>query len=264
MIMPSVGCTVSSPTTAGTRMTHILIKLATQPFVHLAPQSFALLSDDPATNKSCGLRARVWRSPAQHLAGLSTLARQRLGMGHTDAYFIGYSSVSDEPQLSATYLQNFLARIIPTPPAEMLVAEARGMQAVLRDAPTTYEDVVLYGHSLGGVVIRLALLEMIKRETVAATTSEASPPAPGVDPRWCCSQFDCRHFAKRLALVRSRAKAELDRPGWQVRSPPFRGYEPWLGSIGGGRRLSRNWLAVHKCCRRCGRTPPTSLRRDPI
>jgi hypothetical protein len=92
---------------------------------------------------------------------------------HTDAYFVGYASTSDETMLSAAYLANFLRTIVPDPPATLFKAYAPSVQTwfELRETATKYKTVQIISHSLGAVITRAAILILIRNRIAAAGTA---------------------------------------------------------------------------------------------
>jgi pimeloyl-ACP methyl ester carboxylesterase len=92
----------------------------------------------------------------------------------TDIYFIGYDSIRDEVRLSATYLVRIIRQLCPEPPAGIFSVRARERTSHLRADITKYESIDLIGHSLGGVVLRVAVLELLGQGLAAADSDEAS------------------------------------------------------------------------------------------
>jgi hypothetical protein len=74
----------------------------------------------------------------------------------TDAYFVSYPSTSEELSLSASYLGHFLEQICSKDTARSLAQFGRA-----KISP--YRDLLLIGHSAGGVVVRLAVLDAVKK-----------------------------------------------------------------------------------------------------
>lgn len=72
----------------------------------------------------------------------------------SDMLFVGYDSVRDSIAGAANRLRRHLPDFYPRPPAELLDIEG----VTLRPLPSSpYQELVLVGHSLGGVVVRRAL-----------------------------------------------------------------------------------------------------------
>jgi pimeloyl-ACP methyl ester carboxylesterase len=106
----------------------------------------------------------------------------------TDLYFYGYPSVRQSTNESAMGLRRFLSKTFPNPPGTYfapkipagLKSRVNALAAQpLRDGPWLYEELVLVGHSEGGVVLRLALRELARRYVNGF--EDAAPPARAVD-----------------------------------------------------------------------------------
>jgi len=127
----------------------------------LSPQSFALMATGPDVNRATifvhgfgGDSHKTWEK-------FHDLIVTSPEWETTDAYFISYDSIDDEISLSATYLADFVMRIIPDPPIDLL-AQDDG-QTPVREVPGRYAQLCIVAHSEGGVVARLMLLELIRR-----------------------------------------------------------------------------------------------------
>lgn len=144
-------------------MPHIHVTLRGK-FPFISGDSFALLAEDPAPRRAAifihgygGHPFRTW-SQMQQMIGEDERWRD------ADAYFVGYSSTGDEIGLNASYLANFVREICPQPPEELFSVRVRGGSSLhLRDpAATRYKAIDFFGHSLGAVVLRACVLELLR------------------------------------------------------------------------------------------------------
>lgn len=72
----------------------------------------------------------------------------------TDLFFFGYDSAFESIPETAANLDVFLRSLLPTPPRGLFPDELAAVRT-----PTTYEEIVLVGHSQGGLVIRQTILQ---------------------------------------------------------------------------------------------------------
>ena len=77
-----------------------------------------------------------------------------------DLLFVGYKSQSDSIKGVADSLRDNLPRFYPRPPSDQLVANGVAIREIVA---ADYRELILVGHSLGGVVIRRALLDVAHR-----------------------------------------------------------------------------------------------------
>lgn len=121
-------------------------------------RSFALLSSSVGASRAAvfvhgfgGSAHKTWREFGLREADADWAAT-------TDLYFFSYDSLSAEITASAERLNLFLDAIYPDPtPAFQEALDG----ALTRSAP--YSALTLIGHSLGGVLLRAAMLERVKR-----------------------------------------------------------------------------------------------------
>lgn len=91
----------------------------------------------------------------------------------SDMAFAAYPSVTQQIAISSIELTGALDAIFPTLPAELLSVGGTWLPG--RDPGHSYEELILIGHSLGGVLIRRAILDCAK-DWLAKSTGEASQP----------------------------------------------------------------------------------------
>lgn len=77
----------------------------------------------------------------------------------SDLLFVGYSSTRDSITAVANRIRSELHRFYPKPHKPALVVEG---EAVRKNVDTPYLELVVVGHSLGGVVLRRALCDAAK------------------------------------------------------------------------------------------------------
>lgn len=89
----------------------------------------------------------------------------------SDLYFYSYRSVGDPIQFNAKRLVEFLQHVFPQPNSEWferLLDQHPGKPLLdlericLRESPYRYSDLVLVGHSEGGLILRSAIAEVAK------------------------------------------------------------------------------------------------------
>jgi hypothetical protein len=168
-------------------MSHVGVHLDRETFPNLDKSSFAMLAT--------GLQARRAAVFVHGFGGHATTTWSRtkeLIVGNdawrdTDAYFVGYDSTTDAVGLSVAYISRFIRTICPVPPNSVFstvvsppetqpdraqLVQRRGeVEFYLRGDVTRYESVDLIGHSLGGVVLRAAILDLL-RKAIAAVGQE--------------------------------------------------------------------------------------------
>ena len=82
-----------------------------------------------------------------------------------DLYFWNYPSAEQTINQSAFQLREFLKRIVPAPHTQLmsLASGTRPTDQEYIRKPSEYEHLILVGHSLGGVVIRQSIVDIIKQ-----------------------------------------------------------------------------------------------------
>lgn len=115
-----------------------------------------------------GDQERTWRH-------FQTMIDDHQEFDSLDAYFVGYKSTDEQIGSSAYRLTDLISLLVPQPPAEIFVKQARfsKRQVSIRDGATVYRRLVLVGHSQGGAVIRKAVLEAAKEAIVNGTAANS-------------------------------------------------------------------------------------------
>lgn len=108
----------------------------------------------------------------------------------SDLYFYSYHSVGDPIQFNAKRLGEFLPQIFPQPnsewferlldqhPAKPLLDRER---ICLRESPYRYSELILVGHSEGGLILRSAIARIVRSFHQAMERHQQAPPprSPG-------------------------------------------------------------------------------------
>jgi len=153
-------------------MNHVMVAPLDRWFEFITSDSYALLSTSPTVRKAAifvhgfgGHPVRTW-SLLQDFLTIDPAWRD------VDAYFIGYDSVGDETRLSAEYVGHFIREVCPVPPDALFTTRCAEEFVRLRPNETSYDSIELFGHSLGGVVLRIAILELLKKGLAAIGSEE--------------------------------------------------------------------------------------------
>jgi hypothetical protein len=77
----------------------------------------------------------------------------------SDMLFVGYHSLQERPGETAAWIRKRLSDFYPSPPADLLEADD---SLVREPSKQSYSELFLVGHSLGGVILRLALLQQAR------------------------------------------------------------------------------------------------------
>ncbi len=141
----------------------------------------------------------------------------------TDAYFPPYASVGDDLDLSAGYLRQFLRTVIPSPPASVLQRMIGKEVYAVRAKPGHYDKVLLIGHSEGGVILRLVVLDALRQGLAVYGTTDSFDPGL----RSIC-RADMYLFAPALSGARLAGKlgAAASVAGISAVVRAVRGYSP--------------------------------------
>lgn len=152
---------------------HVLAANLFRHLVDLSHDSYALLTEEPEPTRAvifvhgfAGHAYKTW-------ADMQDLIAAHDAWKLTDAYFLGYRSTRDEVQVSAAILSRAIATVCSEPPADRFAEGAN-----LRLGTTRYESVWLVGHSLGGVVLRRSILELLSQGLALGGTTETSDMPP--------------------------------------------------------------------------------------
>jgi hypothetical protein len=160
----------------------------------------------------------------------------------SDMLFVAYDSGRDNITATATRVRNALPSFYPELPTDLLHVDG----ALVRSLPTApYRALNLVGHSLGGVVLRLALLDSVKCWLEAR---ELHPQAP----RPVLLNAELRLFSPASAGVRFAGPAGMAQamgvvwPAvnmWLRRSSAYTDLQPDSPILADTRRLTEQYLA---------------------
>ncbi len=135
----------------------------------MANNSYALLTEEPVATRAAIFIHGFWGHPFATWARVQDFIATDDRWKGTDAYFLGYDTVRDDIMLSARCLERAICTIFPQPPEALLKHRL--------PTRTQYEQLVFVAHSLGGIVLRTALLELIKKDdAIRRSTATGSPP----------------------------------------------------------------------------------------
>jgi len=95
----------------------------------------------------------------------------------SDMLFVGYHSLTEQPGETASWLRQRLVDFYPWLPPSLLV---RSGVAVRPPAEDPYRELILVGHSLGGLVLRLALLQLAREWLSAVHLGPSAGPSPAL------------------------------------------------------------------------------------
>src|SRR5690348_5947355 len=149
-------------------MSHVHVPNLSDYLAYVSGSSYAMLTEESETRHAVIFVHGFGGHPFKTWCQIQNLIDEDDNWKETDAYFIGYKSVRDEIMLSAAYIAHAIRDICPEPPAGLFEVGVSGETCRLRSYKTTYESVDLVGHSLGGVVLRVALLELLRQGFAAA------------------------------------------------------------------------------------------------
>jgi hypothetical protein len=152
-----------------------------QYFKDLDAGSFALLTEEPEARRAVVFVHGFGGKPCGTWSQMPEYIAKDDGWKQTDAYFIGYNSTRDAVMLSATYLTSFIQAICPVPPMKLFRVDDRKSDKkwLVRSEPPHYDSIDLVGHSLGGVVLRAAILKILKNGLTASGSDDTSKLDPG-------------------------------------------------------------------------------------
>ncbi|MDP9226234.1 MAG: hypothetical protein M3P18_20835 [Actinomycetota bacterium] len=145
-------------------MQHVLVTDLTPVSPHVRPNSFALLSGSDETDTAAVFVHGFGGHPDKTWSRMQEMLHDDPAWERTDAYFLGYWSTKHELSKSAAYIGHFIQELCKSQPHQLLSATAPGgTDAILRTGTARYKSLDLVGHSAGGAVLRLLLLEMSRR-----------------------------------------------------------------------------------------------------
>jgi Putative serine esterase (DUF676) len=141
---------------------------------YVSDQSYAMLTDTPEARHVVIFVHGFGGHPFKTWFQIQDLITGDDSWKGTDAYFVGYDSTGDEIMLSAAYLAHIIREVCPEPPDSLFKVKVGGETYQLRSTITRYESIDLVGHSLGGVILRTAILELLRKGIAVATSSQVS------------------------------------------------------------------------------------------
>lgn len=154
-------------------LSHILVTNLAKVSGGVTSASFALMATAPSVPRAAifvhgwgGKPHKTWRR-------FQDLILDDPEWADTDAYFLGYDSVYQELSLSADHLAAFIRHVCPRAPERLLSVQTTDSRFAVRPARQDYAELLLLGHSAGGVVIRLAVLDDLQRVAHGATGAGA-------------------------------------------------------------------------------------------
>lgn len=220
-------------------MGHHNVYLNHSVFDFLHGDSFALLSGDADVRRAVVFVHGFGGNPTTTFSQMQDLIQVDDSWRGTDAYFVGYDSTDDETNLSAAYLANFIRTIAPQPPSQLFqvfsALVSRSFQ--VRD-PSPYESIDLVGHSLGGVVVRAAILQLL--EGIDADPPDTDEEREG-ELNELIAGCRCNVYlfapAQGGARVAGLAGRTMNIPGLRTIANIFRGGSPTFQELSPGSML---------------------------
>ena len=153
-------------------VSHVHVPALARHIAYASDQSYAMLTEESEARHVVIFVHGFGGHPFKTWCQMQNLIPSDDSWKGTDAYFIGYKSIQNEVSLSAAYMARIIRDICPEPPDNLFRVNARSATYQLRSHKTRYESVDLIGHSLGGVVLRAALLELLRQGFAAAGSSD--------------------------------------------------------------------------------------------
>jgi hypothetical protein len=121
--------------------------------------SKAMLAMDPASRRAC-VFVHGWTGDAlETWQGFPGLIRDSVRAEGTDFFFWGYESVKPTAMFSAALLREFLEALLDLPVRSVINPSLFGART--RDEGFRYEQLVICAHSMGAVVSRRAILDIV-------------------------------------------------------------------------------------------------------
>lgn len=136
---------------------HVNVPFPSQDFPHFRRSRILAAHSGPARrlvvllHGFCGSATRTWRGFEP-----SNLPKSPWWL-FADLVFIEYSSLMQEIALTATRMRHLVAKLLDGGPPGPATADER-----------TYEELVLIGHSMGGVVLRAMILEVATASKISS------------------------------------------------------------------------------------------------
>ena len=143
-------------------MSHIDVPKLNTNISYVSKDSYGMLAEAPEADHAVIFVHGFGGDPFKTWAHMQDLIRSDDNWKGTDAFFVGYDSIREDVMLSARYVARIISQICPKPPVSLFRADVRGTNFQLRPDGTSYKSVDLVGHSLGGVVLRQAVLLLLR------------------------------------------------------------------------------------------------------
>jgi hypothetical protein len=182
------------------------------PDLDLTRKAKAFLSTDPDTTSAIVFLHGFGGHPVRTWHDFPGAAARDESWHVSDLYFLGFrtSSGSDIDREARRFL-DFLKCILPEPPAQLFAASVPHTDPLLTDTlrphPRPYDDVCLVGHSLGGVVLRKAVLIALGPQVGQAVDASMGEPVRASDlfrgktTERCVADANLRLFAPAIGGV---------------------------------------------------------------
>ncbi|WP_107083610.1 hypothetical protein [Streptomyces viridochromogenes] len=143
-------------------MSHIDFPKLNTSIRHVSKGSYGMLAEAPEADHAVIFVHGFGGNPFKTWAHMQDLIRSDDNWKGTDAFFVGYDSIREDVMLSARYVARIISQIYPKPPVSLFRANVGRTNYQLRPDGTSYKSVDLVGHSLGGVVLRQAVLLLLR------------------------------------------------------------------------------------------------------
>jgi len=165
------------------------------------PEGYALLSNHKGKNIAIvfvhGFGGHPLKTWLYFQCMIQSLAVEYPWFRNSDLYFYGYTNFDKLPQANATDCLKFIRRVFPSPSRNLFEFDTNSspspsvenrqalIEATYSLVPPSYEHLVLVGHSVGGVILRIGLWQEFKRaKTMTRHSKGQLYPDPKLDQRF--------------------------------------------------------------------------------